>query len=468
MNKLSRKLFLLCASTGIAAAGFTAPAFAADPAPGILGKNDWLFYSYEMSEPSDNANVATSVGLMQRLSKVLADNGTTLSIAMVPIKMRIYAEHLPDNVKLSDHLSGNYDRIATSMKSAGLQVLDLNTAFMTSPKRTGDMPLYFRLDTHWAPTGALLAAETIRAQIDANTTLKPIFDATPEEAFKLTMGKRRQNARARDLIEQLPKPAPTFAPESIFPFEVSRAGAPKQDLLGKTAAPMITLMGSSYSNTWTGFPDALRASLQRDVLAISVGADQGSWIGMESYLRDDAFQGDRPKMIIWEMPERDLRATPGYKFRDARYLMDNSEWLLRTASWVQKSCQAGSPVAKLSAAGLGANAGNLAGGDITTGPTSESDFVELTVDRPMERLDYLWANLVASGSKQVTIEVSGPSLPAKRMTVAVAGDDTPHAFKLPVAATGAGVNKIRLYPGKTNKFALSQSKLCRLPDELLK
>jgi alginate O-acetyltransferase complex protein AlgJ len=463
MTKLTHTLFLLYAT-----ASFAAPAFGADSAPGIIGKNEWLFYSNEISEPSDNGSVATSIGLMQRLSKVFADNGTTLAIAMVPIKMRIYAEHLPDNIKLSEHLRGNYERIAGGMKSAGMQVFDLNTAFMTSPKRSADLPFYFRLDTHWAPAGALLAAETIRAQIEANATLKPIFDATPEEAFKLTMARRRQSTRARDLTEQLAKPAPVFAPESVYMFEVSRAGAPKQDLLGKAAAPMITLMGSSYSSNWTGFPDALRASLQRDVLAISVGADQGSWVGMESYLRDDAFQGDRPKLIIWEMPERDLRAVPSNKFRDARYVMDNSEWLLRTASWVQKSCQPGSPVAKLNTVGLGSNAANLAGGDLATGPTSEGDFVEFIVDRPMERLDFLWASLVASGSKQVTIEASGPSMPAKRMTVAIPGDDVPHAFKVPVAAGAAGVNKVRLYPGKTNKFALAQTKLCRLPEELLK
>ncbi|WP_194723913.1 alginate O-acetyltransferase AlgX-related protein [Noviherbaspirillum malthae] len=463
MKNFSRTLLLVCAT-----AGAIAPAVAADAPPGILGKNDWLFYSYELSDTSDNSNVATSVGLMQRFAKVLADNGTTLAVAMVPIKMRVYAEHLPDNVKLTEHLSGNYDRIAASMKAAGIPVLDLNTAFMTSPKRTADMPLFFRLDTHWAPSGALLAADTIRAQIDANPALKSVFDSTPEEAFKLTMGKRRQNARARDLIEQLPKPAPAFTPEAIFPFEVTRVNPPKQELLGKAAVPAITLMGSSYSNVWTGFPDALRAALQRDVLAISVGADQGSWVGMESYLRDDAFQSERPKLIIWEMPERDLRATPGYRFRDTRYVMDNTEWLLRAASWAQKSCAASAAAAKLSTAGLGSHAGNVRGGDIVAGPTTDNDFVELTVDRPVERLDYLWASLVASGSKQIAIEASGPALPAKRMTVTMAGDDAPHAVKVPVAPGAAGYTKLRIYPGKTDKFSLSQAKLCRLPEDLLK
>jgi alginate O-acetyltransferase complex protein AlgJ len=462
MMKLTRTFAMLCA------AGAVTSVAAADPPAGIVGKNDWLFYGYELSEPSDNGNVTTSIGLMQRFAKVLADNGTTVAVAMVPIKARVYSEHLPDNIKLTEHLSGNYDRIAASMKAAGIPLLDLNTAFMTSPKRTADMPLYFRLDTHWAPSGAILAADTIRAQIDAQPALKRVFDAIPEEAFKLTMGKRRQNARARDLIEQLPKPAPVFAPEAIFPFEVTRIYPPKQDLLGKAAAPAITLMGSSYSNAWTGFPDAVRAALQRDVLAISVGADQGSWVGMESYLRDDAFQGERPRLIIWEMPERDLRATPSYRFRDARYAMDDTEWLLRASSWAQKSCAASPAAARLGAAGLGATAGNVRGGDIVTGPTTESDFVELTVDRPVERLDFLWASIVASGSRQIAIEASGPSLPAKRMTVTMAGDDAPHALKVPVAPGAAGYTRIRVYPGKTDKFSLAQAKLCRLPEELLK
>jgi alginate O-acetyltransferase complex protein AlgJ len=50
---------------------------------------------------------------------------------------------------------------------------------------------------------------------------------------------------------------------------------------------------------------------------------------MEAYLKDDAFKTNKPKLIIWEIPERELRSPPNYKYRDARYVIDNNDWLAR-------------------------------------------------------------------------------------------------------------------------------------------
>ena len=50
---------------------------------------------------------------------------------------------------------------------------------------------------------------------------------------------------------------------------------------------------------------------------------------MESYLKDEAFKTRQPKLIIWEIPERELRSPPNNKFRDPRYIIDNNTWLSR-------------------------------------------------------------------------------------------------------------------------------------------
>lgn len=447
--------------------GMTA-AHAAEPIPGIVGKDEWLFYRYEISDAVDIPTIDTSIDLIQRFNKVLAANGITMAVTMVPLKMRVYAEHLPDDIKINDTMRGNYERIAKQMRSAGLHVIDLNTAFMTSPKRSGPAPLFFRLDTHWAPAGSLLAGETIKTEIDANPELKKVFDATPPEAFKLVMGKRKLNSKSRDLVEQLPKPPAVYAPEQINSFDVSRVTPPKEDLLGATAVPAVTLVGSSYSNTWTGFPDAVRHALQRDILSISVGADQGSWVGMESYLRDDAFQTKPPKLMIWEMPERDMRAPPSYKFRDPRYLTDNTEWLLRASAWVQASCKPAAIGARPSAAGLGANAANIKGNDIATGATGDADFVEINFDKPIGKLDYLSARAITAGSKTLTLEASGPGVATRRFTVTMAGDDAAHALRAPLPSNGAGYAKVKIFPGKANSFALKDLQVCRQPEDLLK
>lgn len=442
-------------------------ALAADSAPGIVGKDEWLFYRYELSSAVDTGATDASLDLIQRFSKVLSANGITLAVTFVPLKMRIYSEYLPDTIKLNAYMAGNYERMGKALRAAQVNFVDMNSAFVNSPKRISDTPLFFRLDTHWAPAGSLLAAETIRAGIDADPILKKTLDATPEEGFKIALGKRKVNTIARDLVEQLPKDAPAFGVEQAMPFSVSRAQPPKEDLLGNRAPLAITLVGSSYSSTWTGFPDALRFSLQRDLLSIKVDADQGSWVGMEGYLRDDAFQKQAPKMVIWELPERDLRAPPNYKFRDTRYFSDNTEWLLRASALVQTGCKPSAAKAKLLPTGLAAVSSNVKNGGLVAGATTDKDFIEIEFDSPVDKLDYLVADAIADGVKTVTLEASGPNVPARRFTVPVEGDDVAHALKTPLPSAGAGFTKVRITPGKTNAFSVQKIQMCRQPDNLL-
>ncbi len=440
---------------------------AAEPPAAIIGKDDWLYYRIELSDAVDAASTDLSLDLIQRFNRVLSANGISMAVVMVPLKMRIYSEHLPDNVKVNDYMKSNYERMSKALQAAGVSVIDINTPFMTSAKRDTPNPFFYRLDTHWAPSGALLAAEAIKAGVDTNPVLKKALEATREEKYELSNA-RRVHSKARDLVDQLPPNSPTFALEQVTPMKLTKTEATKEDLLGNRASIGVTLVGSSYSNAWTGFPDALRYTLQRDLLGISVGADQGSWIGMESYLSDDSFQTQMPKLLIWEMPERDMRAPPDFKFRDARYIINNTEWLLRASAWAQASCKPSAVTAKLAPVGLAASAANMKGADLAAGPTNDSDFAEIGFDKPIEKLDYLFARATAAGSKTMVLEASGPGVAARRFTLNVPGDDSAHALKTPLPSNANGFTKVRIYPGKSNGFALQGLQVCRQPEDILR
>ena len=87
--------------------------------------------------------------------------------------------------------------------------------------------------------------------------------------------------------------------------------------MGNRSRVGLALLGSSYSKEWTGSADGLSDELQRNILSIGAGADQGSWVGLDSYLHDDAFQTKAPKLPLWEIPGPDMRhpatsfVTPG-------------------------------------------------------------------------------------------------------------------------------------------------------------
>jgi hypothetical protein len=108
----------------------------ADLAPGILGKHEWLFYRHEMTDASDAAKTNISIDLIQRFNKVLATNQIAMAVAMVPLKMRIYAEHLPDDFRMNDYMASNNERMTKALRSGGVLVLDTPDLIPFLPSNT--------------------------------------------------------------------------------------------------------------------------------------------------------------------------------------------------------------------------------------------------------------------------------------------------------------------------------------------
>lgn len=445
------------------------PVRAAEP-PGFIGKNEWLFYRYEFADPADAQDTQASLQLLQKINKLFERKGIALALVIVPSKVRIYADQLPAGMKLSAYTDEKYDSIAKTLRAGHVNVVDLNRPFLNSALRIGDTPLFLRLDTHWAPSGVVLAAETVKAAIDASPVLKAALAATPEEKYTLTWAKQKVNKKERDLIRYLPPNSPVFAPEQVLPFKVVRTRATKADLLNTGDEVGITAIGSSYSAAVSGFPDGLRYALQRDILNISIPVTQGPWVGMESYLRDAAFQTKKPKLIIWEIPEREMRSPPNYQFREARYISDNSEWLLRIAALAEDVCEPSPVKVTLVPGGLVANAASLQQGGFSAAATKDGDFVEMQFDAPLERLDYLVATISNKDAIDHVFEAFGDQLASRKFVVPVADDGGAHRIKLPLppAASGTkGFTKARIFPGAGAGFSVKDVRICRHSGALL-
>jgi alginate O-acetyltransferase complex protein AlgJ len=433
-GKIHRAALLLAATCAIQ------PVFASDSTHAVAGKNGWVFSGFEQMEASETAATNTSIELIRRFNEVLSRNGVTMVLAMPPIKSRIYAENLPAQLPLSPFMASYYDSVLQTLRGAQVNAVDINSVFMNSPKRNADTPLYYRLDSHWSPSGALLAAQTIRTAIDANPTLKSALAATPERKLGLTLEKERMQD-----------------------FKLSGAKSVGASLRGDSNDPLVALLGSSYSAAGTRFPDALRYTLQREILVISVNAVQGSWVGMEEYLMNDAFQNRRPKLLVWEMPERDLRAPPSYRYRDARYQSDNREWLMRASALAQSRCTPSSIHASIVAGGLAA--GGAA--QVQSGATADTSYVDISFDKPLSSLDYLSASMATGGWRAVVLDPSGEGENPRRITIRTAGDGAFHALRAPLPGVARGYSKLRIYPGRNSAFALKDVQVCRQPDNLL-
>ena len=312
-----------------AALVMSAPTFAAnyDNYDVVFGKDQgWLFTGYEYVKPSDAKDTQTTIDDLIQASKLFRKDGVGLAILIVPSKIRIYADELPADRPIDAYNMAQYSNAMTALRAGGVNVVDLNSAYLAMTDRAGDNLLYWHLDTHWTPKGALVAAETIKSTVMANPELKAAWAATPEVKYDLTWSPTAHPSRARDLVHYLKPGTATFPPERAKTFTVERATASTAGLTGAGDTVGVTVIGSSYTDPGTGYPDAVRYELQRDVLALSLPVDQGPWSGMAAYLKNE-FKTSKPKLIIWEIPERDLHSPPAAKWREARYQIDNAQWL---------------------------------------------------------------------------------------------------------------------------------------------
>lgn len=439
-------------------------AFAAHP-PSIIGKDGWLFTRYEVFDASASSDTNESISLISKMNKVFKDNDIQMLMVLVPLKMRIYSDYLGDNKNLlSPFMEQNYQKALTSFSSQQISFIDLNKAFLSSPDKNGPTPSFLKYDTHWSPSGAMLAAQTIKAGIDGNPALKNIFDKTKPEAYSIVKNPSlvktvgiTQDLATKDLLPAGYPPPPA---QELLSFSVKKTN-PKSNLLGTADAPEIVFLGSSYSNEWTKFPDALRYNLQRDPMIISVTAVKGSWNGMLTMLQDNTFQSQRPKMLIWEMPERDLRLLPGYAFRDARYKMSNQEWLLRASALAQKSCKQSNVKAMVT--GGVVNPDSAKQGSLSSKETKDSDYIEISFSKNTNKANYL--SFDSKGSYSIRVENYSPDKEANPMKFELTNAN--NIVKIPLISQTGSLAKIRIYPGQTSGFSMQNIQVCSQPEGII-
>jgi alginate O-acetyltransferase complex protein AlgJ len=425
----------------------------------IVGKNDWLFVRHEIVFETLAKDTQLYFDLINKLSRLLASNNVTLAMTFVPSKIETQTEQLPDGFKVSAYMSGFNDHMLATLRSEGVQVIDLKKPLREAALKDAENPPFFRLDTHWTNTGAYVAAQALKAGILETPTLKKALDETPVENFQLTWAakKYRQN-KIRDITRYLPPDAPTYPPEETRRFTVKQEGQQATTLLGDTKVAAVALVGSSFSGEWLGFPDALRYSLQRNIGNFTDIADIGPLNRMQRYLHGDAFQKNKPKLLIWEIAERSMGTGPNNPILLPRYRVDSAEWLLQVAALVQGSCETASVSAKLEASSQKFGTAGM------TTPTKETDFLEISFDKPVDVRNYFSANLVVNGSKQIAVEAYDKNIMIRKFTIDTVGDDLYHALKTPLSINSRPVNRLKIYPGNTNAFSVKDIKICRYPN----
>ena len=142
----------------------------------LPGMDGWLFYKDgpTPAQPMANyqglpaindsaAGLADTASKLCRLRDTLAENGCTLIFNVTPSKDRIYREYMPGGYPIVDEKNRTDRFVEYLTANTDLTVVysakKLREAALADPTQL----LYFKTDTHWNHTGALLALDDVLA-----------------------------------------------------------------------------------------------------------------------------------------------------------------------------------------------------------------------------------------------------------------------------------------------------------------
>ena len=287
--------------------------------PGIVvGTHDWLYTDEEFNVGDDyDASIRANFARISDVRKQLSDAGVELLAAVVPAKARIYPEYLSGRMPAAPH-AALYDETLAALSAAGIPTADLRGTLSAGKAY---QQTFLRTDTHWAPWGAQLAAIEIANIAGAAGLLRSLgthfvthvsgvdmhrgdlFSFLPLDPYFTPLLPPREEI-------QLMKTDVLVADGDSLVAEGDVASSTAADLFGDSELPEVVLIGTSYSaNPLWNFVGFLKQFLGEDVASYArEGA--GPFAPMATYLRSEDFRARRPRLVIWEIPERSILVSP--------------------------------------------------------------------------------------------------------------------------------------------------------------
>jgi alginate O-acetyltransferase complex protein AlgJ len=425
------------------------------------GKDGWLFHQDEFGFYRQNDPTSTDKALehIVAITKLLASRDIELVLALVPTKTVLYPEQLPDEVPMTPTLEKRYDRALTFLRSQGVTVVDLKTAFQVSPERLSPFPPFQRLDHHWSSSGVSLAATTVAEEM--RLQLSNVLDDIPTVAYKMNEGPpavytEPSLLKFLDEDERQALFDSALAPEQFIPLTFERI-TPDQTTLFSASVPEIVLVGSSFSKGESGgvwpFHRALQHALSKEMInAAQVG--KGPWIPLSEYLQDDSFQLTPPRIIIWEFWELFLEA-----FGQARLA---PEWLLQTSVAIGADCS--KPEAYLER--VRSNDFFTLQDTLNLVDTSNDSYLAYELESATDLTDYFEAtvDIVGAQAGEMLIEASSDNWQRLNRAPLRGSTVTNQRITVPLfPEAGTPAHTLKFFPGETNSFRVYDARLCKLP-----
>jgi alginate O-acetyltransferase complex protein AlgJ len=244
-----------------------------------------------------------------RYSEELKALGVELLLVPVPAKASIYPEKLAANPGPLPTMTAFFAKLA----SGGVQVLDLESAFLAAKKAAPDRMLYCATDSHWSPAGAALAAQLVAAKYKSRTDwaadqLRDLVKLKPE-TLEFHGDLLTDTEKASMPKEKLPLTRSGIAsnPDGTEVKPVESAEDAPLLVMGDSHCQVFR-RGASMHTTCGGFIDHLTTDLSLPVEEISTQASGGEGpridIARRTVKEPDFWK--KKKVVVWLFSAREF------------------------------------------------------------------------------------------------------------------------------------------------------------------
>lgn len=270
----------------------------------VIGTDGWLYTNEEFNViPKWKDAIASNLKVVSWVQGELSRAGVPLMIVIVPEKAKIYPEHIGKHERAAAHQNLGAQLVATA-QALSLPIIDL-TAVLSQGRSEGQT--YLRTDTHWTPYGAELAAKAVKGRLQelglTDAAAKPGDYSTTEGAEVVHRGDLLSFLPLEPMFKSLMPPV-----EMIRDVDTSASASLSSEmgLFDDTKLPEVALVGTSYSaNPKWNFSGYLEDELNESVANYSEEG-VGPFPPMMQFLGGKDFKEHKPRLVIWEIPERSL------------------------------------------------------------------------------------------------------------------------------------------------------------------
>lgn len=288
-------------------------------AKALAGREGWLFYrpgvDYLMQPwpgTGGGGDAPDPLAAIVDFRDALARRNIALLVVIAPGKASVYPDKLSARAGVDPGgLHGPTGAFLDRLREASVPCVDLFSVYRGARAMDGVPDLYLARDTHWSPTGALLAAQAVAARVLQEGWIQPGTVAYGEVPVDVTRKGDIVHMADSSYIEA------SFAPETITCGQIidPASGHPYADA---PDSPVLVL-GDSFLRIYqrdepgaAGFIACLAREIRQPVASIVSDGGASTLVRQELARKPEMLRGK--KLVIWEFVERDLRfGTDGWR-----------------------------------------------------------------------------------------------------------------------------------------------------------